>query len=200
MSSVLHEAPFDYLKDCFRDAFATLPYNRYLIRPLIHMAWPLKLEDQMVRPDMTISLTATGGPTKLVSILSVAECALSEKIDHIYTKVQDEIDAHPEVVLAIIALIREVETYESPKRNSPAWRTLCNADDAPKPLLLDQFVDLRSTPRVFDEPVTVAGHNWCHLASVEYVVWIKSGEEKIDISNEDAQYMARGVRFLLMTP
>lgn len=87
MSSVLHEAPFDYLKDCFRNVFTTLPYNWYLIRLLIHMTWPLKLEDQMVRLDMTISLTATSGPTKLITILSVAECALSEKIDHVYTKV-----------------------------------------------------------------------------------------------------------------
>jgi hypothetical protein len=163
------------------------------------MAWPLKIADQIVKPDMTISLTRSRGPTKFVSILSVAECALSERADHVFNKVQNEIDAHPEVLMAIIALIREATPYASPQINSAAWKELF-ADAAHQPLLLDEFVDKRSTPCVFGEPVTVAGHNWCYLDSVEYFVWIKNGEERIDISNDDPQHMARGVRSYFMTP
>ncbi|KAG2737492.1 hypothetical protein P692DRAFT_20761633, partial [Suillus brevipes Sb2] len=41
--------------------------------------------------------------------------------------------------------------------------------------------------------ITVANHNWCHIKSVEFFVWVRGDDESvIDLDNEDAEHMAHG--------
>jgi hypothetical protein len=195
MPSALHEESFDYLKDCFTLAIGRLPYNDELLTPRASMNSNLKIEDKIVTPDMLIQITPVKGPRKMRLISGVGECALSESKEDVFDKVEDEIRAHPEIDLAIVVVVTEAIPYASPAKDSTAWKALCNSKEEHS-LSLDSFIDQRSTPRSVGHPLKVAGHNWCHLDTVEYFAWVK-GEDglPIDIRNENPGYMAHGVSF-----
>jgi hypothetical protein len=193
MPGALHEESFDHLKDCFTLAIGALPYNREILTPRASMNSNLKVEKQIVTPDMLILITPVKGPRRLRLISGVGECALSETKDDVFDKVEKEIRAHPEIDLAVIVVVKEATTYASPAKDSTAWKALCKAEEDDS-LPLDSFIDQRSTPRSIGQPLKVAGHNWCHLDTVEYFAWVK-GEDglPIDIRNETPGYMAHGV-------
>lgn len=196
MPSILHERSFDYLKDVIAAYILFLPYDRELISPILHMNYPLKLTDQLVTPDLTMTLTAVDGAPQVVIVPSVGECAVSQNRAHVFDKVENEIFAHPEAVLAIIVLVREAISYESPQDISTASTLLRNGTDNPKPLSLRDFLQLRSTPRSFNQPIRIADHDWAHLESVEYFVWVKGdNQERIDVRNTNPQFMAYGVSY-----
>lgn len=193
MPSALHEESFDYLKDCFMLAIGSLPYNRELLTARASMNSKLKIKKQTVTPDMLIQITPVKGPRKTRLISGLGECALSETKDDVFNKVEKEIRAHPEVDLAIIVVLAEAIPYTSPAEDSTAWKALCDAEEDDS-LPLESFIDQRSTPRSLGHPLKVAGHNWCHLSSVEYYAWVK-GEDglPIDVRNQAPGYMAYGV-------
>ncbi|KAG2122369.1 hypothetical protein BD769DRAFT_1389646 [Suillus cothurnatus] len=193
MPSILHEASFDYIKDCLTLAIACLPYDRELVHPTICMNYPLKIRGGVVHPDMTITITALEDTTSVVVIPGVGECALSQNRAHVFDKVESEIEAHPEAVLAIIVLIREGISFTSPQIDSIASKELRNGDDDPQPLSLDHFIHKRSAPRSFNTPIRIAEHDWCHVQSVEYFVWVKGdNQDRIDVRDTNPLFMAHG--------
>jgi hypothetical protein len=195
MPSIVHEASFDYLKECLTLSIANLPYDRELVRPTISMNYPLKISTGIVNPDITITITAVDDAPSEVLVPGVGECALSEDRVHVFNKVENEIIAHPDVLLAIIVLVREGMRYACPAPDSIASQELRNGEDDPQPLTLDRFIRQRTTPRAFGAPVRVAEHDWCHVQSVEYYVWVKGDNQaRIDIRNDNPQFMAHGVR------
>jgi hypothetical protein len=199
MPSALHEEFFDHLKDCFTHSIGTLPYDRDAITARVSMNTSMRLKTRSVTPDMVIKITPVRGPRKLVLTSALGECALSETREEVFNKVEDEIEVHPEVDLAVIVVVNEATPYACPAQDSVAWKTLRNGEgDNPSPLSLESFTDLQSTPRTSDHPltVTVAGHDWCHIQSVEYFVWTKGDDgSPIDVRNESPEYMAYGVSY-----
>ncbi|KAG1719199.1 uncharacterized protein EDB91DRAFT_1257844 [Suillus paluster] len=155
MPSILHESAFDYLSQSFTLAITKLSYDPFVIRPLVHMNYPLALIDQTVQPDMTISISATEKIIEKVLIPFVGECAFSQERDSIFKKVQDEIAAHPEIIIVVIVLVREAKLYACPADDSTASKILCNGADDPSPLPIGLFTKQHSTPRVFNEPVII---------------------------------------------
>jgi hypothetical protein len=195
MPSNIHEESFDYFKECLTLAIASIPYDRKIIRPRISMNYHLKIEGKTVTPDLTVAIAATLGPTESVVVLGLGECALSENKVHVFTKMQKEVTAHPEVDFAIIALIKEAMPYKCPIPDSTTFKTLKSEDDADHdPLSLRAFIRQCSTPRQFNNPIKVAKHNWCQVESVEYFVWTKGvNGTPININDRDPQRMAYGV-------
>ncbi|KAG2143673.1 hypothetical protein DEU56DRAFT_910800 [Suillus clintonianus] len=198
MPTILHEAFFDDLKQSFTLAINNIPYNRRTIRPQIHMNYPLQVADKSMTPDMAISLTATQGPTEVVLIPFVGETALTEEWDHVFEKVESMIAEYPETILASIVLVREAKRYVCPADSSTASKTLHNRGGndlrgKPAPLPLKTFINKRSTPRNFEQPVRIANHTWCHVQSVEYFMWLKGDKKKpIDMRNGKAEHRAHG--------
>ncbi|KAG1884288.1 hypothetical protein F4604DRAFT_1919416 [Suillus subluteus] len=194
MPSDLHEELFDYFKDCLALAIAGIPYNRQIIRPQISMNYRLKVGDKTVTPDLTVTISATSGPTERVVISGLGECALSENKFHVFAKMQDEIMAHPEVDFAIIILINEATPYKSPIPDSTTSKALISENDTDiNPLPLGAFIRQCSTPCQFNNPVKVADHNWCQVESVEYFIWTKGvNGAPINIDDHDPQWMAYG--------
>ncbi|KAG1862196.1 hypothetical protein F4604DRAFT_1063504 [Suillus subluteus] len=191
MPTTLHEEPFDYLKECITLAIAELPYDRRVIRPTVRMNQPLQLESKSVMPDMVVTLRHVDGPTVDVTVSALGECALTERRDHVFNKMEMEIAANPEVNLAVIILIHEVIPFASPLPDSTAHKTLLagGASELPR----KAFVSQRSTVRQFNEPFMVAGHNWCQVHSVEYFVWAKGANStSIDLRTNNPLLMAHG--------
>ncbi|KAG2030496.1 hypothetical protein BDR03DRAFT_987043 [Suillus americanus] len=162
----------DFVGDYIRD----LPYDHNIIDPMIQMAWSLKIAEGSVIPDMLITVNAVEGPTQVVLIPFIGECALSETDKHVFGKAEDIILAHLEVICVVVVLVREAAVYAAPRPDSTASKTLCDS----KPLTLKEFLDLRTMPRSFGEPVMIADHTWCHLSLVEYFVWTLVPEIAMD--------------------
>jgi hypothetical protein len=200
MPSALHEEFFDYLKDRFTVSISAFPYDQDTITARVSMNTSMRLKAKSVTPDMVIKITPVRGPRKLVKTAALGECALSETKEDVFDKMEEEIETHPEADLAVIVVVKEAISYACPAEGSTAWKTLRNGEDNPSPLSLESFTDLQSAPRTQDHPVTVAGHQWCHIQSVEYFVWTKGDDgSPIDVRNESPGYMAYGVSYCSRT-
>jgi hypothetical protein len=190
MPSAIHEAPFDCLKLSLGHSIAAMPYNSDLIFPMIHMNSSLSVNRKSVTPDICITVTPAEGPTKIVLVPFVGECACSEDKAHAINKLKNTIAAHPHVKMAVLGLVREAQPYRSPDENSVASQTLGKRDEA---LPLNEFITERFPPCT---PIRIAHHNWCHISSVELFVWVRGDDEPVlDLDNEAAEHMAHGVSF-----
>jgi hypothetical protein len=188
MPSAIHEAPFDCLKLVLGQSILAMPYDRDLIFPMLHMNSSLSAKRKSVTPDICMTVTPVEGPTKIVLVPFVGECACSEDKGHAIRKLKDTIAANPHARMAILGLIREAQPYRSPKDDSVAWKTLSEPDEV---LPLDEFIVERSAPCT---PITIADHKWCHISTVEMFVWVRGDDEAtIDLDNQDAEHMAHGV-------
>ncbi|KAG1796905.1 hypothetical protein EV424DRAFT_1352914 [Suillus variegatus] len=190
MPSAIHEAPFTKLKDSLASTLQSLPYDHKLICSAVNMNLALEIEGASVTPDISIALMKVKGLRNELLIPFIAECACSETVAHALDKMKKTIRAHPEVTMAILAVVREAKVYESPKEGSVASATLLTSQ---RPMPRSEFIAEEFPPC---EPVEIAGHTWCHLSSVEYMVWVKPDDAaQLDLDDEDEQYMACGALF-----
>ncbi|KAG1837305.1 hypothetical protein DFJ58DRAFT_734428 [Suillus subalutaceus] len=167
MPSAIHEALFDCLKLTLGQTIASLPYDHDTIYPMIHMNSSLK------------------GPTKIRLVPFFGECACSEDKKHAIDKLAKTIRAHPDIKMAVLGLVRKAQPYHHPKCDSHAWNFFSTD---PEPLPLEEFITERFPSC---SSITIAGHNWCHVSSVEFLVWFQGDDEAaIDLNKEDAEHMA----------
>ncbi|KAG1890794.1 hypothetical protein F4604DRAFT_1949163 [Suillus subluteus] len=191
--TILHEASFDDVSNFIGDSIKALPYDHTIISPKIHMMRSLDTPDGVVTPDMTISVTALEGPTEVVLIPFFGECALTETDKQVFRKTEKVILAHLDTICVVVVLACEATDYDAPGKDSTASKVLRGGTDGnPQPLTLKEFINLRTTPRSFGEPIVIADHTWCHLSSVEYFIWVKGNDGPIDIRSEDPAHMTYG--------
>jgi hypothetical protein len=190
MPSAIHEAPFDCLKLSIGQSVSAMPYDHDTILPMVHMNSSLAIKRKSVTPDICITVTPAEGPTKIILVPFLGECACSEDKDHAIGKLRRTLRAHPDVKMAVLGLVREAQPYQRPKDTSHAWDIFSKLSE---PLPLDEFITQRFPPCT---SITVANHSWCHIKSVEFFVWVRSDDQScIDLDNEDAEHMAHGVSF-----
>jgi len=190
MPSAIHEAPFDCLKLSLELSLKALPYDRDTIFAMVHMNSSLSIKRKMVTPDICITVTAAEGPTNVMLVPFLRESVFSEDKPHAVRKLKNIITAHPEIEVVVLALACEAQLYHKPEKGSPVSATF-HKDSEPLPLNL--FITERFPTGT---SITVADHNWCHISSVEFFVWVRGDDELvIDIDNEDTEHMAHGVSF-----
>ncbi|KAG1765798.1 hypothetical protein EDD22DRAFT_845238 [Suillus occidentalis] len=141
-----------------------------------------------ITPDICITVTPASGPTRIVLVPFIGECTCSEDKDHAICKLKSTIAAHPHTKMAVLGLVREAQPYKCPDEDSVMSQTLSILDEA---LPLDEFITERFPPCT---SITIADHNWCHIRSVEFFVWVKGDDEAfLNLDNEDAEHMACGM-------
>ncbi|KIK77253.1 hypothetical protein PAXRUDRAFT_36815 [Paxillus rubicundulus Ve08.2h10] len=59
---------------------------------------------------------------------------------------------------------------DSDSTEEPGVTVVTNPEDDAEPFTL--------------EPITIAGHTWCHIKNVQYHVWVKNGDAKINIYDD----------------
>ncbi|KAG1818378.1 hypothetical protein EV424DRAFT_1405677 [Suillus variegatus] len=123
--------------------------------------------------DITVSRVLTLMSASVVPDLSVEMNVVTRNnwiqkdTDSVLRKIKYEIASHPEVLMVIMVMLLQ----DNLSRSS---------------FLSLQGVEAQS----LDQPVVVAGHTWCHLASVRFHVWVR-GDEPINI-DVDNELLARG--------
>ncbi|KAG2154523.1 hypothetical protein DEU56DRAFT_906935 [Suillus clintonianus] len=193
MPTVLHEASFDVVKDAIIKSIDALPYDRDIIFTTTNMNWPLKVKGASITADVIVSITAMDLPAKVVLVPFLAECALSEKDEHVFGKVEKVVLARPDIKCAVVVLVREDTDYAAPDDDSIASTVLRGGTSSdPRLLTQEDFLNLRTTPRSFSEPVVIGDHTWCHVTSVEYFVWVKGDDAPINVRSKDPAHTAYG--------
>ena len=199
LPTAVHEAPFDYLKKAFEKVLDNIPCDEDNVLMCLHMNREVFVAGSLLVPDMLMSLMAIqGGTFKAPWYLLVRECAFSEQKSHVVDKLKKYVWGFPHLMVVVMVVIDKVCSYKSPTRDSDAGEFFHNSK---KVLSLDEFLSLHPTseePLHLNAPITVKGHTWCHISSVDYYVWVRQpGKSPINLDSTDAAHMAHGVSPML---
>ncbi|KAG6373985.1 hypothetical protein JVT61DRAFT_4617 [Boletus reticuloceps] len=179
-----HEVPLSELRGAFAPIIEQMPYDNTLIHPSVEMNLSLKSSsgDFNATPDLSIHLARLSRRRLKPEFVCIGECVFSQDQDTLLLKLQLEVDAHSEVVMVVMIVLTEARPYHSPEEDSTAWHIFRRHSECPS---FEEFLDM---VEIMDEdstwlgPVKVAGHTWCLISNVNYHVWVKVGEKKININ------------------
>ncbi|KAG1811845.1 uncharacterized protein BJ212DRAFT_496733 [Suillus subaureus] len=187
--SDIHEAPFGYLGQELFGFLLGFTHNQRALSTTLSMNFELG----SIIPDMSIRTVAvTRGHLGHRKVHVIGECAFAQDTDSVLCKIKEEIAERPEILMAIMVVIDEHHPYHSPERMSEAWQMLRHETSARSP---SSFHSLQGDPaRSHDKHIVIAGHTWCHLASVQFHVWVR-GDEPINVDDTNNELLARGTLF-----
>ncbi|KIK78474.1 hypothetical protein PAXRUDRAFT_16854 [Paxillus rubicundulus Ve08.2h10] len=194
----VHEVPLSELRGALAPLIDQMHYDNALIHPLVEMNLSLKSSsgDFSATPDLSIHLACLSGRWLKPEFLCIGECAFSQDKETLLKKLQLKIDAHSEIVMVVMIILMETSPYHSPKEDSTAWHTFCRHSKCCSFKEFLDMIEITDKDSKWLGPVTVADHTWCHVSNVDYHVWVKDGEERINISTQSSgMVVAYGMLF-----
>lgn len=200
MRSPIHEAPFEHLSLIFT---LFLHGFRHRNNPVLtKISMNSKLTSVSAIPDMAITMDTVTGNYWSHEVLVIGECAFAQDAGSVLRKIKYEIAGHPEVLMVILVVIDEDQRYCSPERMSEAWQMLRQETSSRS---VSSFYSLQEdiTRSHHDQPIVIAGHTWCHLASARFHIWVRGNEPiNIDVDNNELQAcgvsICEHIRFALL--
>ena len=132
---------------------------------------------------------------KYITVLG--EVAFSQPEADVREQLRIAINARPEVIMVIMVTIGESCAYSTPsasyKNSESGWKTLLLEPNMRSPAsFLYEYTDSQ-LPNVPPSEIVVADHTWFSLSSVHFQVWIKYGDNPIDLDTTDSTLTACGV-------
>lgn len=187
--SQVHKAPLTPLNTALTCLFESIPYEHQAVN--VNVMDNIEASDSLV-PDLRISFQNMRHNAAQVIITGIAETAFSQHLEALEDTLEDVINANPNLLLVVAAVVYEQTAYRSPKKNSDTARTLLR--DTPK-MSKEEFIAATGVLPTLDAPVVVANHTWCSISSIRFKVWVR-GSHPIDIYSDDPNLVADGVMFL----
>jgi hypothetical protein len=196
--SRIHDVPIEELVVSFRQHEST-SHSQHL-RVSASTNYKIVTKTINAIPDLLVSVSSM--KAKLLKHLLIFECAFSQSANRLFEKVKSLTTALSDIHMVFLLLIHEQNVFHSPVETSNAWEKF---ESNHSPLDLLQFLELceeedrapESLPEEFMGPVTAGGHVWCNISQVEYYVWLRQDDSKLEInpeSIEQTQWSAYGVR------
>jgi hypothetical protein len=189
MCSFIHEAPLEHLSSIFNFFFDGFVHDDNPVITTIIMN--TRLSPVFIVPDMAIQMDTRTENYCGHDVLLMVECAFAQDTDSVLRKIKYEIAGHPEVLMVILAVINEDQRYRSPERTSEAWRML-RQEASSRSVSLFYSELQEDTARSQLQPIVIANHTWCHLASARFHIWVR-GNEPINIDVDNSELQACGV-------
>ncbi|KAG1852258.1 hypothetical protein DFJ58DRAFT_841916 [Suillus subalutaceus] len=187
--SSMHEAPFCHLESIFSSFLYSSYLRDYSVCTSVSRVFELMSASAV--PDLLIKMDVRSKGNWIHEVLVIGECAFAQDTDSVLRKIKYEISGHPEVLMVIMVEIDEHQPYRSPGRMSEAWQMLRKETST---LSRSSFNSFRgAAAQSLENPIVFAGHTWCHLASVQFHVWVR-GDEPINV-DVDNELLARGTLF-----
>ncbi|KAI6044303.1 hypothetical protein EDC04DRAFT_2940816 [Pisolithus marmoratus] len=199
MPSTLHEAPLDKLKTVLEKRLDCLPSHpgQSMVCTNVHMNHSIRFDNSEFIPDMLLSLRDISEQMNEPSMfLLVSECAFSQNEAVLHDKLKKLIAELPNLVAVMMMVIRKDVPFSLPQKKSAAWEYFKSCG---RLLSQKEFLDLcadLNEPVHLGKSIIVGGHIWCHLATVEYFIWVREVRGNlIDIDNSGADSTTRGMLF-----
>ncbi|KAI6021932.1 hypothetical protein EDC04DRAFT_2607107 [Pisolithus marmoratus] len=196
MPSALHEAPLDKLKTVLEKRLDCLPScpGQSMVCTNVHMNCSIRFDNSEFIPDMLLSLRDISKRMNKPSMfLLVGECAFSQNEAVLHDKLKKLIVELPNLVAVMMIVIWEDTPFSSPQKKSTTWEYFKSHG---RLLSQKEFLDLHADlnePIHLGKSIIVGGHIWCHLATVEYFIWMREvGGNLIDIDNSSTDSTTRG--------
>ena len=195
MPKSLHEVSLIQISHELIPAIKLLPYDDNLICPSVETCIELQLSsgDFITVPDIVLLLSRQLGLCVDPQIVFVGECAFSQSEEVLAEKLQHKVNAHPEIIMALMIILMKSTPYHSPKAELTAWHTFCHH---PEPISFSEFMEIMPKKDGDSEvlgPVTDAEHPWSRITHIDHYIWVKDGEEKINISQRHGLMTTHGV-------
>ncbi|KAG1744031.1 uncharacterized protein EDB91DRAFT_1246916 [Suillus paluster] len=144
-------------------ALHSIQYNQTLLKTCILINSRMYPEHLFTIPDMQVTMKPTTAIAAETQLLWMVESGFTQSRVAIMTKMGDILLSHKELLLILMILVKERKKYVSPAANSITWN------------------QTREEGLLFG-PVVAMGHEWIDIESVEYFVWVKSGDQHIDLT------------------
>ncbi|KAI6045494.1 hypothetical protein EDC04DRAFT_2598791 [Pisolithus marmoratus] len=118
--------------------------------------------------------------------LLVGECGFSQNDAILHDKLKK--------LVAVMMIVIWEDTVQFTQQKSAAWEYFKSHG---RLLSQKEFLALctdPSEPIHLGKSITVGGHSWCHLATVEYFIWVREvGGNLINIDNSSTDGSMRGM-------
>jgi len=129
-------------------------------------------------------------------VVVIGEVAFSQPEADLRERLRFAIKAQPEVIMVIMATITELSPYATARPKSSAWQTLCDESSVrSQSSFFSECTVVNSSSNVPPSEIVVHGHKWFSLESVRFQIWVKCGNNPIDLDTTDSTVTltARGV-------
>ncbi|KAI6003395.1 hypothetical protein EDC04DRAFT_2908266 [Pisolithus marmoratus] len=198
MPSALHEAPLDKLKTVLEKRLDCLPSHpgQSMVCTNVHMNHLIRFDNSEFIPDMLLSLRDISKRMNEPSMfLLISECAFSQNEAVLHNKLKKLIVELPNLV-AVMMIVWEDVPFSSPQKKSTTWEYFKSHG---RLLSQKEFLDLHADLNELihlGKSIIVGGHIWCHLAAVDYFIWMREvGGNPINIDNSSTDSTTRGMLF-----
>ncbi|KIK35755.1 hypothetical protein CY34DRAFT_95522 [Suillus luteus UH-Slu-Lm8-n1] len=119
-------------------------------------------------------------------LLWMVECGFTQSQVVIMMKMEDILLSHKELLLIPMILVKERKKYVSPTENSVAWNQTCEEGLVQT---YSGFVPEHTSDKLF-EPVVAMRHEWIDIESIKYFVWVKSGDQRINLATSPTAHVS----------
>ncbi|KAG2344281.1 hypothetical protein BDR05DRAFT_882897 [Suillus weaverae] len=171
-------------------ALHSIQYNQTLLKTSILTNSQMYSEHLFTIPDMQVTMKPTTATAAETQLLWMAESGFTQSWVAIMTKMEDTLLSHEELLLILMILVKERKKYASSTANSITWN---QTHEEGSVWTYSEFTPERTSDKLFG-PVIAMGHEWIDIESVNYFVWVKSGDQQIDLA---APPTAHGVSLML---
>ncbi|KAG1902917.1 uncharacterized protein F5891DRAFT_1214238 [Suillus fuscotomentosus] len=142
------------------------------------------LMDIFTIPDMQLTLTPTTSEAAETEVLWYMETVFSQSKCVALKKIEKVLIAYPEIICILFILISKQTHYETPSDNSPTYsQALANKSLRP----YTSFSPHRDAEKLFG-PIKAMDHKWINVSKVEYFVWLKEGNDVINVNGPHVAY------------
>ncbi|KAG1886588.1 hypothetical protein F4604DRAFT_1542733, partial [Suillus subluteus] len=174
----VHEQTTSEMSFTISQALHSILYNRTLLKTCVSSNSRIYSEDIFTIPDMQLTMTPTTAVAAETQLLWMVESGFTQSRTAIMAKMGDVLLSHEELVLMLMILIKEKKKYASPAAESDAWNQTREEGSV---RTYSAFAPACTADKLF-RPVVAMEHEWIDIESIEYFVWIKSGDQRIDIN------------------
>jgi hypothetical protein len=186
----VHEETTSEMSFTISHALHNIQYNRTLLKTSVLTNSRMYSEHLFTIPDMQVTMKPTTTTAAETQLLWMAESGFTQSRVAIMTKMEDTLLSHEELLLILMILVKERKKYASPAANSVTWNQTREEGSV---RTYSEFAPERTSDKLFG-PVIAMGHEWIDIESVDYFVWVKSGDQRIDLA---APPTAHGVSLML---
>ncbi|KAG1840926.1 hypothetical protein DFJ58DRAFT_634747, partial [Suillus subalutaceus] len=174
----VHEETTSEMSFTISHALHSIQYNRTLLKTSVLTNSRMYSEHLFTIPDMQVTMKPTTTTAAETQLLWMAESGFTQSRVAIMTKMEDTLLSHEELLLILMILVKERKKYASPAANSVTWNQTREEGSV---RTYSEFAPERTSDKLFG-PVIAMGHEWIDIESVDYFVWVKSGDQRIDLA------------------
>ena len=126
-------------------------------------------------------------------VIVIGEVAFSQPEADLRERLRCAIKAQPEVIIIIMATITEANPYTARPKGSACHASCEELSVRSQGNFISECIVTDSASNVPPSDIMLQGHRWFSLESIRFQIWVRCGDDPIDLDTTDPTFTARGV-------